>query len=70
MYCKYLSQGKSTSVLPVLIVAKCIVNYDIDENWGDKQMVLIVAKCIVNLNGCITLCPWKIVLIVAKCIVN
>ena len=32
----------------VLIVAKCIVNYDFLNMKEFKQVVLIVAKCIVN----------------------
>ena len=70
MYCKYLSQGKSTSVLPVLIVAKCIVNVIVSLSVFKNTFVLIVAKCIVNF-FIIFIFPFSIsVLIVAKCIVN
>ena len=48
MYCKFSLQSSSVEILMVLIVAKCIVNYEkiiIDSTY---ELVLIVAKCIVN----------------------
>ena len=58
------------SLNEVLIVAKCIVNYE-DCNGGiDWYEVLIVAKCIVNLACLSEMILFILVLIVAKCIVN
>ena len=34
--------------LKVLIVAKCIVNVDVNDVTNGNNIVLIVAKCIVN----------------------
>ena len=54
----------------VLIVAKCIVNYNNKGKNEAQFQVLIVAKCIVNQN--VEEISYKVekVLIVAKCIVN
>ena len=54
----------------VLIVAKCIVNFDVDVKLEYDSGVLIVAKCIVNLDRLKMNETGDIVLIVAKCIVN
>ena len=54
----------------VLIVAKCIVNYDLFQQEDFFCNVLIVAKCIVNRKKVRYYNEGKVVLIVAKCIVN
>ena len=56
--------------IKVLIVAKCIVNVDMEHWQTAGSLVLIVAKCIVNaFSNASIVSPTK-VLIVAKCIVN
>ena len=54
----------------VLIVAKCIVNFALDNNSSTGVDVLIVAKCIVNNGNDTEIVSKFVVLIVAKCIVN
>ena len=54
----------------VLIVAKCIVNENIDFLEFIQYNVLIVAKCIVNEGMFESTAIPTTVLIVAKCIVN
>ena len=48
MYCKYSLYFSLSSQFKVLIVAKCIVNYEYADIESDTVNVLIVAKCIVN----------------------
>ena len=54
----------------VLIVAKCIVNIQVNETEHYSKTVLIVAKCIVNNKYVFKNFIPIPVLIVAKCIVN
>ena len=48
MYCKYCASGFPVITHIVLIVAKCIVNYNVNPYYLGITDVLIVAKCIVN----------------------
>ena len=56
--------------MPVLIVAKCIVNKNALFMIHNPWTVLIVAKCIVNFSNITEIFNALVVLIVAKCIVN
>ena len=70
VYCKYLSFIEQIEDTCVLIVAKCIVNENDENNKAEIYNVLIVAKCIVNTTINYKINNEKGVLIVAKCIVN
>ena len=70
VYCKFLLSRNAQVLARVLIVAKCIVNYNEVFNQGRKEKVLIVAKCIVNQFFDTLILLKFLVLIVAKCIVN
>ena len=48
VYCKYCASGFPVITHIVLIVAKCIVNYNVNPYYLGITDVLIVAKCIVN----------------------
>ena len=70
MYCKCILYCTATSVITVLIVAKCIVNKRFLDFLFHFLLVLIVAKCIVNVGYAYKKKEENKVLIVAKCIVN
>ena len=48
MYCKYPDWNGPFLGTVVLIVAKCIVNFENSVGSFPRELVLIVAKCIVN----------------------
>ena len=70
VYCKCLIVDGIIGNKTVLIVAKCIVNYTVGQEFKYFDKVLIVAKCIVNPEWLSKNGKKEFVLIVAKCIVN
>ena len=70
MYCKSKLRIRKNTLIRVLIVAKCIVNFISSIIFELLCFVLIVAKCIVNTDKEFYQKNINRVLIVAKCIVN
>ena len=70
VYCKFVRVSYCQDAYYVLIVAKCIVNYELLIKHFTASYVLIVAKCIVNIFIASAIAASIFVLIVAKCIVN